>query len=272
MRGRQRRCFRPDRSGAKARPAPRATSRRRARARSRPSVAASAPPNVTSSMRPEWLISMTASGRASAGHTWQRLATCWATNDVIEMPASATLPSNAPRHHCDQQRRFRSLGRQSGRSSSSAPRRRTARRHSVPASPAGRDRARWAPSTRQPSAASRAAGSRATVRSSNSRQRPLPKISVACARHRPARRREHRGFRCPAAHAAAPQGVGALSQYSRIPFLHDRRRHADRARIERHVVEPVGPRDGRSQDRAALDPAGRSASAPAADGRGNSSG
>ena len=55
---------------------------RRRNARSRPSVAASAPPNVTSSMRPEWLISITASGRASAGQGRQWLATCCATNDV----------------------------------------------------------------------------------------------------------------------------------------------------------------------------------------------
>ena len=50
-------------------------------------------------MRPEWLISIAASGRASAGQRWQWLATCWATNDVIEIPASATWPPKRARHH-----------------------------------------------------------------------------------------------------------------------------------------------------------------------------
>jgi hypothetical protein len=50
-------------------------------------------------MRPEWLINRTPSGLASLGHSAHRLATCCATNEVIEMPATATLPPKRRRAH-----------------------------------------------------------------------------------------------------------------------------------------------------------------------------
>ena len=194
-------------------------------------------------MRPEWLISSTASGRASAGQRLQWLATCCATNDDIEMPPSATLPPKRPRAQAMSSADLEQPARRSGRASrcgASGEERLAAIEARHGAQPViGRDRLDHPPAHRgQPPAGIVRQRQQLELEAEAAAQdqrlaggRPAGSTTRAYSVSLPGRAR------------SSADGVGARSQHSRKPSCTNATRHLDRARIERYLDRaPPHPR------------------------------